>query len=79
MSTSRAGAPLSSWLSPLLPASWIQSKALHIRKAETVSLVGYGTIASMVYNALASNSTSKNLLLVWGCAEAAFYVFQKWR
>ena len=79
MSQQRGLNPLSSWLAPLIPGSWIQGKALHIRKTEAVSLVGYGTVMSMFCNTASEASTLKQLLLLWGCAEAAFYVYQKWR
>lgn len=79
MRTEKGSNPLSSWLAPLLPASWIQSKALHLKKREAASLVGYGTVVSMFCNTVGEASTLKQLLLLWGCAEAAFYVYQKWR
>ena len=44
MRTRKGSNPLSSWLAPLLPASWIQSKSLHLKKREAASLVGYGTV-----------------------------------
>ncbi|KAL3146801.1 hypothetical protein ABBQ38_014780 [Trebouxia sp. C0009 RCD-2024] len=79
MTQQRSSAPLSSWLSPLIPGSWVQGKALHLKKAEAVSLVGYGTVMSMFCNTAGEASSLKQLLLFWGCAEAAFYVYQKWR
>ena len=79
MSQQRSSNPLSSWLAPLIPGSWIESKALHIRRTEAVSLVGYGTVMSLFCNTASEATTLKQLLLLWGCAEAAFYVYQKWR
>lgn len=79
MSQQRSSTPLSSWLAPLIPGSWIQGKALHLKKADAVSLVGYGTVMSMFCNTAGEASTLKQLLLFWGCTEAAFYVYQKWR
>ncbi|DBA73278.1 hypothetical protein WJX77_005167 [Trebouxia sp. C0004] len=79
MRTRKGSNSLSSWLAPLLPASWIQSKSLHLKKREAASLVGYGTVVSIFCNAVGEASTLKQLLLLWGCAEAAFYLYQKWR
>ena len=79
MSNSKGSAPFSSWLAPLSPASWLLGKNLHLKRSEAVSLVGYGTVVYMFCSASSQTSTLKQLLLLWGCAEAAFYIFQKWR
>lgn len=79
MSQQQSSNSVSSWLAPLIPGSWIQGKAFHLKKAEAVSLVGYGTVMSLFCNTASEASTLKQLLLLWGCAEAAFYVYQKWR
>ena len=69
----------SSWMSPLLPASWVQYSSIHFERAAPGSLMKYGSVLPFLYSTLASTSVVRSLLLVWGCAEAAFFLFQKQR
>lgn len=78
-SDSMTTSSLSSWVLPILPASWVQHNTVSFEKAAVASVLHYGTAVSVLCSTLAHTSTAKKLLLLWGGAEVAFYLFQKHR